>query len=130
MNSIVLHLLGGFQAKVDERPITHFANVKVRALLSYLALESAHPHARARLAALLWPRLSSEYALDNLRKSIYRLRQTLERAAPNAAPVVAVIHHTLQFVAPPATVDVLTFQALLQKLGPTSIHRWRVVMLA
>ena len=120
MNSIVLNLLGAFQAKVEGWPVPHFANAKVRALLSYLALESAHAHERVRLVALLWPQLSSESALDNLRKSIYRLHQTLDQAAPNVTPLVAVTRHTLHFVAPPATVDVLNFQTLLAQ---THVHQ-------
>jgi hypothetical protein len=71
--------------------------------VNYLALESGRPHARASLAALLWPRLAPENALDNLRKSIYRLRQTMEQVDLHAPPMVAVIRQTLQFVPSAAT---------------------------
>ena len=50
-----LQLLGGFDVRVDDAPITHFRSDKARALLVYLAVEADRPHQRASLAALLWP---------------------------------------------------------------------------
>ncbi|MGD2077105.1 MAG: tetratricopeptide repeat protein [Chloroflexota bacterium] len=72
-----LTLFGQFEARYADRPLTGFATDKVRALLAYLAIESGKPHRRETLAGLLWPDYPDETARSNLRKSIYRLRQTL-----------------------------------------------------
>lgn len=74
-----LTLFGPFEARYEDQPITNFATDKIRALLAYLAIESNKPHRRDSLAALLWPNYSNETALRNLRQSLYRLRQTLQK---------------------------------------------------
>lgn len=75
-----LTLFGLFEARYDGRPLTGFATDKIRALFAYLAIESGKPHRRETLAALLWPDYPDETARSNLRKSLYRLRQTLQEA--------------------------------------------------
>lgn len=45
-----LSLLGAFQAIRDGQPVVGFESNKVRALLAYLAIETDHPHSRARLS--------------------------------------------------------------------------------
>lgn len=82
MPPLTLSVLGQFQATVDQQPISRFATDKIRALLVYLAVEADRPHRRDALATLLWPDYPSRDALRNLRQSLYRLRQTLDKAAP------------------------------------------------
>ena len=55
MARLMLFFLGPFQATLDGRPVLGFESNKVRALLAYLAVEAARPHARETVAALLWP---------------------------------------------------------------------------
>ena len=62
MPHLTLYLLGGFEARLDDQPITTFGTDKARALLAYLAIESGRPHRRSALAALLWPELSARKA--------------------------------------------------------------------
>jgi DNA-binding SARP family transcriptional activator/TolB-like protein len=50
---------------------------KARALLAYLAAQSAQPISRERLADLLWPYQSSEQARHSLRNCLLELRRAL-----------------------------------------------------
>lgn len=84
MTLLALRLLGGFAAEVRGAPFDAFATDKVRALLAYLALESPQAQRRAHLATLFWPDWDERSALANLRKSLFRLRQALEAAAPGS----------------------------------------------
>ena len=78
MPHLSLSLLGGFKITLDSRPVTAFGTDKVRALLAYLAVESARPHRRALLAGMFWPELSEERAAHNLSQSLLRLRRALQ----------------------------------------------------
>jgi DNA-binding SARP family transcriptional activator len=78
-------LFGSFQASVDDRPLAGFPTDKVRAQLGFLALEPDRPHRREVLASLLWPDWPEEDARRNLRQSLHRLKQTLERGQPGMA---------------------------------------------
>ena len=53
MAHLSLSFLGGFAVTLDGQPVTAFGTNKVRALLAYLAVESARPHRREELAGLL-----------------------------------------------------------------------------
>ena len=55
MAELSLALLGPLQVTLDGAPITAFESDKVRALLTYLAVEADRPHRRDALAGLLWP---------------------------------------------------------------------------
>src|SRR4051812_35797684 len=77
MAQLELTLLGGFRASVNGSPVTGFDTDKTRALLAYVATETARPHTREALAGLLWPDLADEAARRNLRNSLFKLRQAL-----------------------------------------------------
>lgn len=70
-------LFGGFNASLDGEPITAFGADKTCALLAYLAVESARPHRRSELAALLWPDSPAREAAHNLSQTLLRLRRAL-----------------------------------------------------
>src|SRR5215207_9553885 len=77
MPPLSLRLLGTFQVLREGTPVTRFRGEKVRALLAYLATETDRPHARAALAALLWPEQPDDLALRNLTQALIRLRAAL-----------------------------------------------------
>lgn len=79
MAQLELRLLGGFQAAVADTPITQFRTDKMRALLAYLALNSERPFRRDILATLLWPDWPDDAARRNLRQTLHRLRQLLDK---------------------------------------------------
>ncbi|MEZ4736518.1 MAG: BTAD domain-containing putative transcriptional regulator [Caldilineaceae bacterium] len=115
MTQFTLTFLGPFQVRAGATLVTDFHSDKARALLAYLALEP-HEHDRTLLATLLWPAIDDQYARTNLRTTLYRLRQTLDRAAPGAGDqMLTVTRQTVQFNPASCVVDVLRFQGLLNQ---------------
>jgi DNA-binding SARP family transcriptional activator len=111
MLDIRLTLFGGFVLSVDGQEMTRFPTDRVRALLTYLALEPAQPHRRERLAGLFWQDASQDAALKNLRQSLYLLRQTLERTLPGVTDrLLRVTPQTVALDPTMVTIDVLSFQ--------------------
>lgn len=124
MARLSLSLLGPFQAALGGEPITAFESNKVRALLTYLAIESDRPHSREKLAGLLWPERSDQDASANLRYALSNLRAAIgDRAAIEdraASPsFLLVSRQTIQFnCASDAWVDVAAFSELLASPAP------------
>jgi predicted ATPase/DNA-binding SARP family transcriptional activator len=117
--------MGGFQARLDEVPITGFKTKKVRALLAYLAIEKKRPHHRSMLAGLLWPGYMESSARASLRHSLAQLRQLLGEAQ-NPIPFLIVEGDTLQFnPASDHRLDVDLFRSLVfeERSDLTKIQR-------
>ena len=72
-----LRLLGTFDASLDGAPLTGFRSAKVRALLAYLAVETAVLHRRDALAALLWGEYPERDAQRSLSQALTNLRSLL-----------------------------------------------------
>jgi DNA-binding SARP family transcriptional activator len=62
---------------------------KSQALLAYIALKPGHPHAREKLAALLWGDRSDEQALHSLRQALVDIRKALSPFGANLMRVSA-----------------------------------------
>jgi len=109
MSHLMLSLLGSFQATLDGAPITAFESDKVRALLTYLAVESDRPQRREMLAGLLWPDMPERDARTNLRHVLANLRKAIgDRDA--VQPFLLTSRQTLQFnVESDYHLDVKTF---------------------
>ncbi|MEM7030421.1 MAG: BTAD domain-containing putative transcriptional regulator [Chloroflexota bacterium] len=131
MAELKLTFLGSFSVSVDEKPLTNFATDKVRALLAYVALEAGQAHNRSALAGLLWPDIAEKNARDNIRLTLHRLRQALDKASPNLSDhLLTITRQTVQFnevnVADPnftTNVDVTTFQTLIAASEAHNHHR-------
>lgn len=96
MARLSLSFLGPFQARLDGRLVAGFESNKVRALLAYLAVESARPHARELVAALLWPDHHNHSALNSLRSALANLRGVIgDRYAD--PPFLLITRDTVQF---------------------------------
>lgn len=96
MAHLSLTLLGGFEVRLDEEPVTTFEYDKVRALLAFLAVEAAHPHRRDMLAGLLWPERPECNARQNLSQTLFTLRRAIgDRTA--TPPFLLITPKTLQF---------------------------------
>ncbi len=121
MPRLALHLLGSFQARLNNRPVKGFDSDKVRALLAYLAVESDRPHRRESLAGLLWPEQPEQTARSNLRYALSNLRRVIgDRAAE--PPFLQSTRHALQFNPEgDSWVDVTAFTQNLshQQIPPT-----------
>jgi DNA-binding SARP family transcriptional activator len=119
MIRLSLSLLGPFQAALDGEPVAAFESNKVRALLTYLAVEADRPHSREKLAGLLWPERSDQDASANLRYALSNLRAAIgDRKA--SLPFLLVSRQTIQFNrASDAWVDVAVFAELLASPAPS-----------
>lgn len=71
-------LLGPFQVWLGGNPVTSFESNKVRALLSFLAVEKDRPHTRDTIAGLLWPDYPQRSAQGNLRWALSSLRSSIK----------------------------------------------------
>ena len=98
MPQLDLTFLSTFAVTVDDTPVTDFATDKVRALLAYIALEANQPHRRSTLAGLLWPDITENKARNNIRVTLHRLRQTLDKAIPKLSDqLFTITRQTIQF---------------------------------
>src|SRR5215831_1827861 len=122
MTTRTLTFLGTFQVERDGVPVTRFHTDKVRALLAYLATESGRPHARAALAALLWPEQADAAALRNLSQTLVRLREVIGHTDDASSP----LHTTwqaLQWQPDGATVDAVQFTQLARSADVDELAR-------
>jgi DNA-binding SARP family transcriptional activator len=127
MPRLALLLLGTFQARVGNQPITNFATDKVRALLAYLSVEADRPHRRDALAALLWPDWDDNSARSNLRLTLHRLREALDAVEPALSDqLLGVTRETVQVNSAAVEVDVARFVSLLETC---EIHPHRLLHL-
>src|SRR5262245_4492186 len=100
MSQLDLYFLGPFHASLDGQPITLRHSTRIQALLAYLVLEADHPHRRERVAAHLWPDEPEVAANQNLRQSLFQLRQLLGESyenTPSAETFLLVTRTTVQF---------------------------------
>src|SRR5262245_6120402 len=114
MARLELTLLGGFQARLVPRGPINVPTRKARALLAYLALPPGKPHARDRLAALLWGDLPQAQSRGSLRKALFWLRQALgDRVIADA--------ETVELNADAASIDVGQFERRLADGSATAL---------
>ncbi len=87
MANLKLGLLGPLEVTAGDQPTATLESDKSRALLAYLAVESAQAHRRDVLVGLLWPDSPEEVARRNLRQAIYSLRNAI--GDRDAAPPIS-----------------------------------------
>lgn len=105
-HALEFRFLGGFDARLNGRPIAGFAYSKMRALLAYLAVERAQDHSREVLASLLWSSCDPATARGNLRRTLFDLRRALE--LPSGKAIFSSGKHSLRFI-PNASIDTIDF---------------------
>lgn len=96
MARLKLFFLGPFQAMLDDRPVPGFESNKVRALMAFLVVESARPHARETVAALLWPDHHNHSAINSLRSALANLRGVIDDRSADP-PFLLISRVSLQF---------------------------------
>lgn len=97
MACLDLSFLGTFHVTLNHEPLTSFRSANNQGLLAYLALHSDQPVPREVLAALLWPDEPADDAHNNLRQSIYRLRQLLGDRETGDISYLLVTRQAVQF---------------------------------
>jgi DNA-binding SARP family transcriptional activator len=101
-----LAVLGGFQLfSMQGDPVALTAR-KPRALLAYLALSPGRPHARERLATLLWGDSSDQQARTSLRQALTAVR----RGLPEADSVISADTDCVALAPSALEVDALVFE--------------------
>lgn len=115
MTQLELSLFGGFAASVENKSITQFRTDKMRALLAYLALNEERPFRRESLATLLWSEWPDDAARRNLRQTLHRLRQLLDKLSPElGSELLTMTRQTVQLNGTAVSLDVARFQQHLQ----------------
>ncbi len=94
MPHLEISLFGSPRVILGGTPIT--LSEKVLALLAYLVVESSRPHHRSTLTGLLWPEHPESTARNNLRFTLFKLRQTLGDQQA-ALPHILATRKTVQF---------------------------------
>lgn len=110
---LALSLLGNFHIRWDDTAVTQFRSDKERALLAVLVLDQERPYRRETLASMFWGDQPAKLAFNNLRKTLHRLRQTLQEEK-QSEPFLLVTAKDVQWnVAAPVWVDAWQFTSLL-----------------
>ncbi len=105
-NDLHVSLLGGFRLQQGDTAVP-LKTTRYQSLLAYLIIHADQAHPRQSLAFQFWPKSTEAQARTNLRKALYRLRQTL----PNADAVLDVKPETVQWRRDaPCTADVWDFE--------------------
>ena len=113
MPTLTLNLLGAVQIALDGQPLAGFPYSRSRALLVYLALESASPQRRELLATLLWPNQADTEARHSLRQALATLRREIADSL-SQPPALLVTRETIQLnPASDSALDVRAFEGLL-----------------
>ncbi len=118
MSALTFTLLGELQILRNDQPLTAFATTKARALLIYVAMER-QDHSRGSLARLLWPGYSEQSARNNLRQTLFELRQLLRTDETNA-PWLLSSRLTIQLN--PAIDVIIDAQRFSQLLAASATH--------
>lgn len=107
-----VRLFGELGLDLGDRRLAAVESVRVRSLLGYLLLHDDVPHARQRLAFMLWPESTEAQARTNLRKTLH----TIRGEAPEVAQALEVTPRTIARRRDVACwVDVAAFRAELQR---------------
>jgi DNA-binding SARP family transcriptional activator len=118
MARLTLTLFGGFQVRLGAGPFLTLPTKKVQALLAYLALPPGRPHARDKLAAMLWGELSQGHARNSLRQALFALRQAMAPVRPAGLGVEGA---TITLHAEAVDVDAMRFEQLVSARTPEAL---------
>lgn len=117
MTQVEVRLFGSFAASVAGEAVTQFRTDKMRALLAYLAMNGERPFRRELLATLLWPDWTDEDARRNLRQTLHRLRQLLDKLVPDLGKdLFTTTRQTVQLNGTAVSLDVSHFQQYLRAI--------------
>ena len=98
MGALHLNFLGPLKVEFEDGPVAGLRADKARALLVYLAVESAQSHSREFLATLLWPEQPLSKALHNLRQALLEVKKALDDPVENGGcEYLLVSAKTIQF---------------------------------
>jgi predicted ATPase/DNA-binding SARP family transcriptional activator len=106
--------LGPWQVLMEDGAAPRFKYEKVRALLTYLVVESGRAHRREALMDMFWPDLPETAARNNLRQALASLKEALSDSQADP-PFLLVTRTTVQFNPGSSyTIDLDEFTRLLE----------------
>ena len=111
-----LNVLGPFHAQWSDGEPLEVTGKKTQGLLGYLAVESARPHSRERLAGLLWSETGDERARHNLRQALSKIRRSY-------GPLISSTGDTLALDLEQCSVDARDFDALARSKDVADLER-------
>jgi TolB-like protein/Tfp pilus assembly protein PilF len=111
-----LDVLGPFQGQWSDGTPLEVTGKKIQGLLGYLAVESARPHSREQVAALLWSETGDERARHNLRQALSKIRRSY-------GPLITSVGETLSLDDGLCSVDVQDFKRLCRSADPSDLSR-------
>jgi len=111
-----LNVLGPFHCEWSDGAALEVTGKKIQGLLGYLATESARPHSRERLAALLWSETGDERARHNLRQALSKIRRS-------HGPLIASTGDALALDLQLCTVDAREFSGLARSEDVADLER-------
>jgi len=103
---LTITLFGPFAIRLEGQPLPRLRSHKEQWLLALLILRANRPVERDWLAGTLWPESTQSQAANNLRRSLWILRQAL---GTQAARLLSPSLHTVQLDLASAMVDVFAF---------------------
>lgn len=109
-----LYLLGGFDARVGDEPLTRFGYDKVRALFAYLAVEAGTAHRRERLAAMFWPEQEERAARHSLSQALLKLRKAVDAGGISSRRLIVADRSTVRLEAAGVQLDTARFEGLVR----------------
>jgi TolB-like protein len=111
-----LQVLGPFEVRWSDGEPVELSNKKARALLAYLAVENGRPHARERLAGMLWGETGDERARHNLRQALSAIRRS-------CGPLIVSQGDLLELDQTCCSADVIDFDRLARADTPDELLR-------
>jgi TolB-like protein len=111
-----LNVLGPFDAQWSDGTALEVTGKKIRGLLGYLAVESARPHSREQVAALLWSETGDERARHNLRQALSKIRRS-------CGPLIASTGDALALDLDLCSVDARDFDGLARSKDVADLER-------
>ena len=115
-----IHLFGGFELLQNGLPLPRTRSRTETWLLALLLLRANQEVNRSWLAGTFWPDTREEQALNNLRRSLSNLRQTL---GEEAYRLLSPTQHTLAFDVSDAFCDVAAFDAAIARGDAASLQQ-------
>lgn len=110
---LALNFFGGFQAAINNEPMSESRAKRIEALLVFLVMEANRSHRREMLIGLLFPDMPDEAARTNLRQTLTRLRRAIHDAAADPSFLLTSRESTQFNLASDHTLDVAQFQEAL-----------------
>src|SRR5437879_5509522 len=108
-----IQLLGGLQAREDDRLVEHFRTQKCAVLFAYLAYHLQRAHPREELVELLWPESEPHAGRKNLSKELSWLRSELEPPGVAFGAVLPADRANVRLNPAAVTTDHAQFEAAL-----------------